>query len=60
MLTIALLPLWSHIEAQYGIESVGHSGPSDWCFELTYVLVVAVVGASFAAVTRRSRRRRAS
>jgi hypothetical protein len=60
MLTIALMPLWSHIEAKYGIESVGHSGPADWCFELTYVFVVAVVGASFAAVVRRSRRRRAS
>ena len=30
--TIALLPLWSEIERRYGIESVGHSGPSDWCF----------------------------
>jgi hypothetical protein len=60
MLTIALLPLWSRVEATYGIESVGHSGPADWCFELTYVFVVAVVGASFAAVTRRSKRRRPS
>ena len=60
MLTIALLPLWSHIEATYGVESVGHSGPADWCFELTYVFVVALVAASFAAVVRRPRRRRAS
>jgi hypothetical protein len=59
MLTIALMPVWSHVEATYGIESVGHSGPADWCFELTYVLVVALVGASFAAVMRRSKRRRA-
>jgi hypothetical protein len=58
MLTFASLPLWSHIEATYGIESVGHSGPADWCFELSYVVVVAVVGASFAAVARRSTRRR--
>ena len=59
ILTIALLPLWSHIEATYGIESVGHSGPADWCFELVYVLVVATVGASFAAIMRRSKQRRA-
>ena len=58
ILTIALLPLWSHIETAYGIESVGHSGPADWCFELTYVIVVAAVGASFAALMRRSKRRR--
>ena len=30
--TIALMPLWSMIERRYGIESVGHSGPADWCF----------------------------
>lgn len=59
MLTIALLPLWSHIEATYGIESVGHSGPADWCFELVYAAVVVLVGAAFAAIMRRSKRRRA-
>jgi hypothetical protein len=34
--TIALLPLWSMIERRYGIESVGHSGPSDWCFWVVF------------------------
>jgi hypothetical protein len=34
--TIALLPLWSMIERRYGIESVGHSGPSDWCFWIVF------------------------
>jgi hypothetical protein len=34
--TILLLPLWSWIEAGYGIESVGHSGPADWCFWSVY------------------------
>ena len=60
MLTISLLPLWSHIESTYGIESVGHSGPADWCFEVVYVAVVALVGAGFAAVMRRSKRRRSA
>ena len=36
--TIALLPLWSVIERRYGIESVGHSGPADWCFWTVFVL----------------------
>jgi len=36
--TLALLPLWRFIEERYGIESVGHSGPSDWCFIVVYVL----------------------
>jgi hypothetical protein len=59
MVTLALTPLWSYIEARYRIESVGHSGPADWCFELSYVVVVVIVAASFAAILRRSRRLRA-
>jgi hypothetical protein len=57
ILTIALLPLWSRIEARYGIESVGHSGPADWCFELTYVVVVLIV-AGVAIAFQRSKARR--
>ena len=40
--TIALLPLWSTIERRYGIESVGHSGPADWCFWTVFVLYLGV------------------
>ncbi|HYC33444.1 MAG TPA: hypothetical protein VEB59_14245 [Gemmatimonadales bacterium] len=32
VLTLALLPLWSWLEATRGIESVGHSGPAAWCY----------------------------
>jgi hypothetical protein len=45
--TFALMPVWSKVEAKYGIESVGHSGPSDWCFGLVfcvYLCVAATVG----------------
>jgi hypothetical protein len=34
--TLLLLPVWRWIEAQWGIETVGHSGPADWCFALVY------------------------
>ena len=37
--TILLIPLWSWIEKTYGIESIGHSGPSDWCFYSVYTLL---------------------
>lgn len=57
ILTIALMPLWSRIEERYGIESVGHSGPAAWCFELTYAVVVPVV-AALAVALQRSRSRR--
>jgi hypothetical protein len=39
ILTILLKPLWSWIEANYGIESIGHSGPADWCFEAVFAVV---------------------
>ncbi len=29
LVTILLAPPWSWIETAYGIESIGHSGPSD-------------------------------
>jgi len=40
--TIALMPLWSLIERRYGIESVGHSGPADWCFWVVFVIYLGV------------------
>lgn len=43
IVTILLSPLWSWIEATYGIESIGHSGPSDWCFYVVYGVLNALV-----------------
>ena len=37
ILTLALLPLWRWLEAARGIESVGHSGPAEWCYLATYL-----------------------
>jgi hypothetical protein len=53
IVTILLSPLWSWIEATYGIESIGHSGPSDWCFYVIYGLV-ATGGLLVAAVLRKA------
>jgi len=46
IVTILLSPLWSWIEATYKVESIGHSGPSDWCFYLMegLLLVPALFG----------------
>jgi len=42
IITFMLYPLWSWIEATYGIESVGHSGPADWCFFAIFGVLVAL------------------
>ncbi|HSF93618.1 MAG TPA: hypothetical protein VLA52_01220 [Thermohalobaculum sp.] len=40
VLTILLVPLWRYVESDLGIESIGHSGPAEWCFWLVYGLLV--------------------
>ena len=39
--TILLFPLWSWLEASTGIESIGHSGPAEWCYATVFVVVAA-------------------
>ena len=56
LITMLLIPLWSWIEATYGIGSIGHSGPSDWCFYLVYG-VTSTVAFVFVHFIRRSYRR---
>jgi len=40
ILTILLVPFWSWFEAESGFESLGHSGPAEWCYFIIYILVV--------------------
>jgi hypothetical protein len=42
IVTLLMAPFWGWYEARTGIESLGHSGPADWCFELTYAVVVVI------------------
>jgi len=42
VVTLLLLPLWGMIEARFGIEAVGHSGPADWCFWLVYAVLGSI------------------
>jgi hypothetical protein len=56
VLTLALLPFWRWLEARYGIESVGHSGPSDWCFIVIFIGCVVVAESLFVVIAARARR----
>jgi len=38
--TIVLLPLWRWLEATFKIESIGHSGPAEWCYWTIYFIIV--------------------
>ncbi len=37
--TLLLLPLWRWVEASSGFESIGHSGPAEWCYLAVFALV---------------------
>src|SRR5262245_9080771 len=53
IVTLALLPMWRWIEATFAIESVGHSGPAEWCYLGTYVTCVAILSGVYITMVRR-------
>ena len=57
--TILLFPLWSWLEAATGIESVGHSGPAEWCYAVVFV-VIAASGILMVLMRRKSKAGRAN
>ena len=44
IVTILLVPFWSWLEATSGLESLGHSGPAEWCYLILYVVIVSIFG----------------
>lgn len=45
--TLVAFPFWNWFEGMTGIESMGHSGPAEWCFVVVYALCLLI---SFFAV----------
>jgi len=56
IVTVMLSPLWSWIEDTFNIESIGHSGPANWCFNVVFALLAASVIPGFWLLRRRHRR----
>lgn len=44
LVTFLASPIWALLERTTGIEAVGHSGPDEWCFVVTYAVVVIGIG----------------
>ena len=40
VITLLASPFWSWFEHNTGIESLGHSGPAEWCYLLAWGLLV--------------------
>lgn len=49
--TVALFPFWRWLEENFHLESVGHSGPAEWCYLAIY-LACAALGASLFLLRR--------
>ena len=54
ILTFVLSPFWNWFEAFSGIESLGHSGPANWCFAASYVVLVFMFAICHEARTRKA------
>jgi len=55
VLTFLLSPLWRWIESVSGIESMGHSGPANWCFVAVFLGVLPFAWGTWFVVGRRKR-----
>ena len=52
IVTLALLPFWRWLEASYAVESVGHSGPAEWCYLVGILGCFVVLVSTYAATVR--------
>ena len=57
VVTIVLSPFWSWLEASTGIESLGHSGPAEWCYLVIFLLLVSIISITY-LIYRRSKERK--
>jgi hypothetical protein len=55
VLTIVLLPLWRWIEKVFGLESIGHSGPAEWCYVATFLACVLLLLCAYTFTGNRRR-----
>jgi len=50
--TILMNPLLGRLEAKYGVELTGHSGPADWIFALVFAVTTVALFTVLALATR--------
>lgn len=42
MVTLFTKSFWLWFEETSGLEAYGHSGPADWCYSFTYLVIVGI------------------
>jgi hypothetical protein len=56
--TLLMNPLLGRLEARYGVELTGHSGPADWVFALVFGVTTIALFAALVLLTRGGQSRR--
>ena len=57
VITIVLSPFWSWLETSTGIESLGHSGPAEWCYLVIFLMLVAAITGTYLIYQRGKKRK---
>ena len=57
VVTIVLSPFWSWLESSIGIESLGHSGPAEWCYLVIFLMLVAAITGTYLIYQRGKERK---
>jgi len=42
LVTIITSSFWLWLEHTFGIEAYGHSGPAEWCYLVSYMVIVSI------------------
>lgn len=57
VVTIVLSPFWSWFETSTGIESLGHSGPAEWCYLFIFLILIAAITGTYLIYQRGKERK---
>ena len=57
VITLLSSPFWSWFEHYFEIEAFGHSGPAEWCYLVSYSLIITLWGAIWWRAAKRAVRR---
>jgi len=53
IITVFSNPFWLWIEKTISVESVGHSGPAEWCYITVYLLLISSSGLILLKISKR-------
>jgi len=53
-ITLLTSSFWSWVEHKFEVEAYGHSGPAEWCYLVTYGVVISLGTVAWSLARRRA------